>query len=535
VKFSAETVMVTCTHKLIKLATLLGLLVVAAGVSAGQARAEKYALLVGVRHYQDSRDLKTLTYTEADMIGLARALRTTGFRQENVVLMTDTSGVRFRPESARIRLELQQLLKRCTPADTLLVAFSGHGIQLRSTGEFFFCPADTDLTNLKTLVSLTDLYKQLERCPAGLKLLLADACRTDPFKAAKSRAISDVESVTRPQKVPPPGGVAAFFACSQGQEAYEDDNLKNGVFFHYVIEGLLGKAASPGTKEVTLAGLQDYVTRRVTAYVRANFRKEQEPELVNKTRGLVTLVGGPAEERRTPSAAQQAAAQTVALRPSAGDAAAASPRQELRDLLARARAFARRGDADRALTCWDQALKLDASSAEAHAGRADALNGRGEHDAALTECEQALRLNGTLALAYEYRADAFLGKHEYQEAARACAEALKLDQNLAGVHNDLGILFLEKGKFDEAVAELTKALQLDPGDAAVYGNRAVVYLKMGEYAKAVSDCTESLRLGARRPSTYSLRAQAQERLGHTDLARSDRQQAAQLAAKPAQQ
>ena len=41
----------------------------------------------------------------------------------------------------------------------------------------------------------------------------------------------------------------------------------------------------------------------------------------------------------------------------------------------RARAFGRRGDADRALACCDEALKLDTNSAEAHAARADALNG----------------------------------------------------------------------------------------------------------------------------------------------------------------
>jgi tetratricopeptide (TPR) repeat protein len=529
--------MVACTHNAIRFVTLLGLLVVAAGASAGQARAEKYALLVGVRQYQDSKDLKTLTYTEADMIGLARALRTTGFRPENVVLMTDNTGAergaRFRPESFRIRRELQQLLKGCTAADTVVVGFSGHGIQLRSSGEFFFCPADTDLSDRRTLVSLTDLYKELERCPARFKLLMADACRTDPFKPAKTRAISDVESVTRPQKLPPPGGVAAFFACSQGQEAYEDDRLKNGVFFHYVIEGLLGKAASPDSKEVTLAGLQDYVTRRVSAYVLANFHKAQEPELVNKTRGLVTLVGGPAEERRTPPAAQRADVQTVALRRPASETAESRP--ELRDLLVRARTFARHGDTDRAMVCWNQALKLDANSAEAHAGKADALNNKGQHDAALAECDQALRLNSALAMGYEYRADAFLGKHDLQEAAKACAEALKLDQNLAGVHNDLGVLFLEQGKLEQAIAELTKAVQLDAGDAATYGNRAYVYLKMGEYAKAIGDCTEALRVGPRQPSTYSLRAQAHERLGHTDLARSDRLVAAQLAAKPVKQ
>ena len=52
----------------------------------------------------------------------------------------------------------------------------------------------------------------------------------------------DLVSVTRPLKKRPPGGVAALFSCSEGQVAYEDDDLKHGVFFHFVIQGLKGKA-----------------------------------------------------------------------------------------------------------------------------------------------------------------------------------------------------------------------------------------------------------------------------------------------------
>jgi hypothetical protein len=43
---------------------------------------------------------------------------------------------------------------------------------------------------------------------------------------------------------PLPSGVVAF-GCSEGQEAFEDDDLRHGVFFHYVLEGLRGKAALP--------------------------------------------------------------------------------------------------------------------------------------------------------------------------------------------------------------------------------------------------------------------------------------------------
>jgi tetratricopeptide (TPR) repeat protein len=503
---------VTDAGRRMRWAALLGLAALVVGPGAGLARAEKYALLVGVRQYT-GKGLKPLSWTEADMVDLAQALEKSGFRRENIVLMTDRVGAqrgeRYRPLVANIRRELRQLLQGRTAADTVLVAFSGHGMQPTDTNAFYFCPLDTDPFNRRTMVSLGNVYRDLAQCPATFKLLLADACRNDPFKASASRAVSDAGSAPRPQAVPVPGGVAAFFACSKGQEAYEFNSLKNGVFFHFVIEGLRGGARSPGSQEVTLAGLGSYVTRQVRDFVRREENRDQVPELINRTRGPVTLVAGPEEERRAAALARQ-----------------------LQDLLSRGQALAHRGETDKALALFDQALKLDANRAEAHACRADALNDKGQFDQALAECEQALRLDPRLAAAHEFRADAYIGKRDFARAARACAQALEIDPRLAGVYNDRGVLFALQGKPEKAVAEFTKALELDRDNGRAYGNRASAYFEMGDYARAVGDYTEALRLGPRDPSAYYYRGVAHEKLGHTELARSDRTTARQLGFTP---
>jgi Flp pilus assembly protein TadD len=493
----------THTYRLVRAVALVGLVALATSFNAASARAEKYALLVGVRQYS-GRGLKPLTYTEADMVDLAKALQLCGFRPENIVLMTQTVGAqkgeRFQPESARIRRELQLLLQNRTAADTVFVGFSGHGLQLQSTNEFYFCPADSNVRNKRTMVSLGEVYQQLEHCPAGFKLLMADACRNDPFEESQTRGVNDVDSVTRPQARPVPGGVAAFFACSKGQEAYEDNIIKNGVFFHFVVKALRGAAAKPGTKEVTLTGLQEYVVRQVTEYVRKNHHHDQVPEMINRTRGLVSLVGGAADEAR----------------------------QQLLALLTQGKGLSRKGDVDKALASFTQAVKLDGNNADAHACRADALNDKGKYDEALTECQRALQLDPRLAVAYEYQADAFIGKRDYERAARACAQALEIDPRLAGAYNDRGVLHALQGRPQKAITELTRALELDPRDFRAFGNRGSAYLAVGEYAKAVSDFSEALRTGPRDGSTYYYRAVAHEKLGHADLAKSDRLVAGQL-------
>src|SRR5262245_32271543 len=86
---------------------------VLAGVPGlAQEPGEKYALLVGVRKYSKTSELRELNYPERDMEDLAAVLRDGGYRPENLVLMTQAAGAentRFLPIAANIRRELKAL------------------------------------------------------------------------------------------------------------------------------------------------------------------------------------------------------------------------------------------------------------------------------------------------------------------------------------------------------------------------------------------------------------------------------------------
>src|SRR5207248_2016063 len=126
--------------------------------------------------------------------------------------------------------------------DSVIVAFAGHGLQFRGDEGSYFCPMNAVPKDKSTLVPLADVYGEMEKSRAGFKLMLVDACRNNPLSDnSRSRASVELESVTRPPQTLP-GGVAALFSCSPGQKAYEHDDLKHGVFFHFVIQGLRGEA-----------------------------------------------------------------------------------------------------------------------------------------------------------------------------------------------------------------------------------------------------------------------------------------------------
>ncbi len=257
----------------------------------------QYALLVGVRNY-DKDQLRSLRYTENDVNGLAAVLKDAGYKR--VVLMTQAeaaaeSDPELLPTGKNIRRQLQSLLEDRKPGDGVLVAFSGHGVQPRGEKGSYFCPMDAEVTDLATLVSLADLYKALEDCKASSRVLLVDACRNDPLAAGdKGLPRLKLESVTRPQSERPPGGVAALFSCSEGQKSYESAKFKQGIFFHFVVEGLKGAAANK-KGEVTLEHLAAYVKDEAPDAAKDEFGVDarQRPQLVGDLSG-----GTPLLERR---------------------------------------------------------------------------------------------------------------------------------------------------------------------------------------------------------------------------------------------
>ena len=266
-----------------------GILLPCLGVSADDDEApagRKYALLVGVRNYNKD-ELRNLDYTENDINDLAEVLRETGYKRVVVLTQSEAADLRdndLLPTRNNIREQLRSLLEDRKTEDSVLVAFSGHGVQPHGEKGSYFCPMDARVRDRTTLVPLAEVYAELEQSKAGVKVLLADCCRNDPAAGGdKGVPKLDLESVTRPPAEAPPGGVAALFSCSEGEQAYESAKFQHGVFFHFVIEGLKGEAANK-RGDVTLQGLAAYVTDEAPDQAKEEWgpRARQHPELVGK-------------------------------------------------------------------------------------------------------------------------------------------------------------------------------------------------------------------------------------------------------------
>jgi formylglycine-generating enzyme required for sulfatase activity len=263
-----------------------------------QESGKKLALLVGVDRYPSGSGFSALPFPQRDVDALAKLLLDSGYLPEHVRVLTAERGLkddlRFLPSRRNILNEFQLMAGDRKPQDSFLVALVGHGLTRRVKGKdsagkdveksvAFFGPSDADIRDEKTMISLDELYEELESCRAGAKVMLVDACRDNPTQG-NTGAIPFAPPAV-------PASVAALFSCSDGEVAWEEPDLGggHGVFFHYVIEGLKGKADANKDEKVSLLELTEYTQDKVPDYVSHRRSRRQMPVLLGRA-GRVTLL-----------------------------------------------------------------------------------------------------------------------------------------------------------------------------------------------------------------------------------------------------
>lgn len=248
-----------------------------------RTQGEPFALLVGVRSYKIGSSPIDLKYTESDVEELSRLLNRQGYPRKNIRLLTQWGEVdnpALAPTGANIRAALERLKKECIPDDTLLLALTGVGGS--QDGEWIYCylPADADLAEQKSLITMSELYKLLAEIPAKKKLVLVDTCQS-----------ASVGGVNWPKAPNPPEGVAVLFACGPRETSYENATIKHGVFSYQVLQALEGKADADQNGVITLdelkqytgAGVRDFLAEQVPGAV-------QTPTLISSLKGTTAVL-----------------------------------------------------------------------------------------------------------------------------------------------------------------------------------------------------------------------------------------------------
>jgi formylglycine-generating enzyme required for sulfatase activity len=247
-----------------------------------------YAFLLACGE-SDSGQLQRIPSASTDLTELRDALVAFGYGAENVVLLCDDSKDRRRlPLRAKILRELEVLLGRIGPEDTLLVGYYGHAVKFRDEAGGYWCPRDAHLEARKTLlptIGKDGIFERLRGCKARRKLLLVDASRKSVVLAAKGIELED-----RDEDVIP-AGISAIYSCKPGQTSHRYDPANpacegrhGSLFFQHVINAWYWPE-SPRRDELTLGDLRYAVQWATAGAARRLFDERQTPVVRREEKG----------------------------------------------------------------------------------------------------------------------------------------------------------------------------------------------------------------------------------------------------------
>lgn len=175
---------------------------------------KKVALVIGNSNYKHATPLPNPTN---DARAMSRMLEKIGFE---VVSGTDL-------DRQAMADSMKLFAAKAENADTVLYFYAGHGIQV--DGQNYLIPIDADLaTEMDVKLSTLDIDLMLQQTPvtARVKLVLLDACRNNPFKAAIARSMGKTRSAAVGNglaEMKPTFGTLIAYATGPGEVALDGE------------------------------------------------------------------------------------------------------------------------------------------------------------------------------------------------------------------------------------------------------------------------------------------------------------------------
>jgi outer membrane protein OmpA-like peptidoglycan-associated protein/osmotically-inducible protein OsmY len=233
------------THRVVH---LKGLLALCLALLMSPAWANRLALVIGNRDYTSG----ALKNPINDAVDVGNALGALGFQVTLVKnIRRDDVGPVVEGFTSRIRA-----------GDDVVVFYAGHGVQVKGVNYLPAVDANIRVESDVALnsINLNQLLDRLDEAHAGVRLLLIDACRDNPYARSfrsGTRGLARVEGA--------PSGTLMHFATRPGGVAADGDG-RNGLY----TTNLLKNLRTPGLPVESML-------KRVAAGVKQESGGEQQP------------------------------------------------------------------------------------------------------------------------------------------------------------------------------------------------------------------------------------------------------------------
>jgi tetratricopeptide (TPR) repeat protein len=197
-------------------------------------------------------------------------------------------------------------------------------------------------------------------------------------------------------------------------------------------------------------------------------------------------------------------------------------------------AWYQKGQKDKAVADYSAALRRQPEYVQALNNRGLALIDLGKVDEAIADFTKSLEINPLELAALLGRALAYKAKKEELKAIRDYDTAIGIFKNnrntraLVYLLANRGSSWREKGEYDKAVADLNEALRIDPKNTFARNELGRVRLGQKKYDKAIAEFTKAIQADATLKVGYLNRGYAHHKKGELDKALPDLSEAVRL-------
>ena len=237
-----------------------------------------YILIIGINQYDF---LNTLSKAAQDAKDIHNLFSHNLSIKNKLHLLLDKEATKI-----NILNEFAWLANSSTENDKVIIFFSGHGAQIESASkEEFICPVDGNFSHpMSTLISSKELTLALNAIQSKQLICIFDACHAGGVGDIKKSGqfIKSGISKSTYNLLSQGQGRVILASCLPDEVSWEIGLFNNGLFTHYLLEGLSGKAAR-NDGEIWLSNLFGYISEQVPKH------KPQHPYLKSETQDFIIL------------------------------------------------------------------------------------------------------------------------------------------------------------------------------------------------------------------------------------------------------